>query len=362
MLARLTRFSTKNLTRWTRRSLQERSQGRRGASACAHQSRQGADGRSQRVPLRHHPRRRRSADNGGQEQRSNADRLRRVSIIGGIVIVLVVGGAAVTVVRYTRDIVTARDEVARSTPASRSRVKERTADLARANEEVQRFAYIVTHDLRAPLVNIMGFTSELESGVNSLQALIEKSNCRRSSRPGGRAGAPRCDRRLARGDRLHPLLDQEDGQPHQRHLEAVARGTAAAAPRSGSISRISIEASVAAIQHQLSEAEGEIKLNFEVLDRSSPTSLPLEQVFGNLLDNAVKFRSRDRPLQIEVRRRVRRGRITIEVTDNGRGIAEQDLERVFELFRRSGVQDQPGEGIGLAHVARWSATWAATSP
>ena len=42
--------------------------------------------------------------------------------------------------------------------------------------------------------------------------------------------------------------------------------------------------------------------------------------------------------------------VRIEVEDNGRGIADQDHERIFELFRRSGQQDQTGEGIGLAHV------------
>ena len=40
----------------------------------------------------------------------------------------------------------------------------------------------------------------------------------------------------------------------------------------------------------------------------------------------------------------------VEFEDNGRGIATQDHERVFDLFRRAGAQDQPGEGIGLAHV------------
>ncbi len=45
-----------------------------------------------------------------------------------------------------------------------------------------------------------------------------------------------------------------------------------------------------------------------------------------------------------------RSTVRIEVADNGRGIAPEDHERVFELFRRAGVQDKPGEGIGLAHV------------
>ena len=44
------------------------------------------------------------------------------------------------------------------------------------------------------------------------------------------------------------------------------------------------------------------------------------------------------------------GLATFRVTDNGRGIEARDHARVFELFRRSGAQDRPGEGIGLAHV------------
>jgi signal transduction histidine kinase len=42
--------------------------------------------------------------------------------------------------------------------------------------------------------------------------------------------------------------------------------------------------------------------------------------------------------------------VFFDVADNGRGIAENEYERVFELFRRAGRQDQPGEGIGLAYV------------
>ena len=43
-------------------------------------------------------------------------------------------------------------------------------------------------------------------------------------------------------------------------------------------------------------------------------------------------------------------RVSIEIADNGRGIADQDKQRIFKLFRRSGIQDQPGDGIGLAYV------------
>src|SRR6202012_3074665 len=79
--------------------------------------------------------------------------------------------------------------------------------------------------------------------------------------------------------------------------------------------------------------------------------LALEQIFVNLLDNAVKYRIPDRPLKIRIRAHEKRGRrIVVQIADNGRGIARQDHERVFDLFRRSGAQDRPGEGIGLAHV------------
>ena len=75
---------------------------------------------------------------------------------------LVVAGIVITVYRYTREITSARDQVNALNASLESRVAARTAELARANEEIQRFAHIVSHDLRAPLVNIVGFASEME--------------------------------------------------------------------------------------------------------------------------------------------------------------------------------------------------------
>jgi signal transduction histidine kinase len=56
------------------------------------------------------------------------------------------------------------------------------------------------------------------------------------------------------------------------------------------------------------------------------------------------------PGSIEVGATESDGTITYEVRDNGRGIDTRDRERIFDLFRRSGVQDRPGDGIGLAHA------------
>ncbi len=76
----------------------------------------------------------------------------------------------------------------------------------------------------------------------------------------------------------------------------------------------------------------------------------LGQIFGNLIDNAIKYLAKDRPGRIAVTGTLSDGLAVIRVSDNGRGIDARDHARVFELFRRSGVQDRPGEGIGLAHV------------
>ena len=98
---------------------------------------------------------------GVAEQKANATLLRLFSIISGIVIVIVIGIAAVTVVRYTRELRRARTEVSVLNAGLEQRVEARTADLARANDDIQRFVQIISHDLRAPLVSIVGFTAEL---------------------------------------------------------------------------------------------------------------------------------------------------------------------------------------------------------
>ncbi len=287
---------------------------------------------------------------GVGEQKSNASMLRLVSLIGGVVILLVVAAVTLTVRRNTREIADARDEVTLLNSRLERRVKERTADLAQANDEIQQFAYIVTHDLRAPLVNIMGFTSEIEDGVKSLRELIDKTN----ALDGSSDPVVQNARSAAKADLPEAIgFIRSSTKKMDRLINAILKlsreGRRTLKMESIELAGI-IEASASAVRHQLIEAGGEINQHLEVQSIITDR-LSLEQVFGNLFDNAIKYRSPHRPLRIEVRTSLASdSRVSIEVADNGRGVADQDRERIFELFRRAGVQDQPGEGIGLAHL------------
>jgi signal transduction histidine kinase len=102
------------------------------------------------------------------------------------------------------------------------------------------------------------------------------------------------------------------------------------------------------LAHQLSERDAELTVD-DLPDLTSDR-LAVEQIFGNLVENAIKYLDSGRPGRIAVRGADLGAFVRYEVEDNGRGIDGKDFERIFDLFRRSGVQDQPGEGIGLAHV------------
>lgn len=278
----------------------------------------------------------------------SAGALRWTTVIGAIAIIGVLGGAAVIVAQYTRDIVVARREVETLNATLEKRVDERTEELIRANQEVQRFAYIVTHDLRAPLVNIMGFTSELQASLASIQNYVladEKSPSMDDILEARRAASEDLPEAIGF---IRSSTKKMDGL-----INAILK-ISRDGRRELKIERVDIKALVetgaAAVNHQISESDGEITID-EKLPTVISDRLSLEQVFGNLFDNAIKYQSPDRSLRISVTaRNAGRAGFYIEFADNGRGIAPEDHERVFELFRRSGTQDRPGEGIGLAHV------------
>ncbi len=283
-----------------------------------------------------------------QAQLSAASNLQWVTIGGAVAILIVLGGAILIIVQHVRDLQAATDEVELLNVGLETRVRERTGEVIRANQEIQRFAYIVTHDLRAPLVNIMGFLSELDTAMKSVSTYILADDKRptveeiREARQAVEEDLPEALGFIRSSTRkmdslINAILKiSRDGrrklQPDRVDLRSL------------------LETTAANVHHQLSESGGTVDIRVRVgnivTDRFS-----LEQIFGNLLDNAVKYQMQGRPLALEIDAYPDGpGRVRIDVKDNGRGIGPQDFERVFELFRRAGEQDQRGEGIGLAHV------------
>jgi PAS domain S-box-containing protein len=223
---------------------------------------------------------------------------------------------------------------------------DRVGELDAANDEIQRFAYIVSHDLRAPLVNILGFTSELEGAKDQLDRFY-------------RAVAERNPELVTPETRIAIETDlaeaigfiRSSSSKMDRLIAAILKlsreGRRVLAPERIDMGQL-LEGQRQSIAHQLNERDAKLIIK-DVPDLTSDR-LAVEQIFGNLIENAVKYLLADRPGRIAVSGRDIGAYIRYEVADNGRGIDPKDFERIFDLFRRSGVQDLPGEGIGLAHV------------
>jgi len=292
---------------------------------------------------------------------ANADRSQQLAsavTIAGSALVILLAGISIVLLRRSAQ---ARDDAEARLRDNNlnleATVEERTADLRAANDEIQRFAYIVSHDLRSPLVNIMGFTSELEE----LRGQIFRRICALAA-PAASAASP------SLAPETEPDLGSEDRRLSQDFSEALGFIKSSIDKMDRLITailnltregrrrfeperldtRALIENLVATLAHQAAEAQA--RIHIAPLPPIVSDRLALEQIFSNLIDNAIKYLRPDVPGEIAVRGRTKLGFAVFEISDNGRGIDPKDHQRIFDLFRRAGVQDKPGQGIGLAHV------------
>jgi signal transduction histidine kinase len=203
-------------------------------------------------------------------------------------------------------------------------------ELQAANEELEAFAYSVSHDLRAPLRTMQGFAHALVQEHGEALPPQARDFARRIIASGTQAEA------LIRDLLAYSRMSFEDLELQEVELEQAA----------------------SAAREQVS---GDLAERGAVL--SMPKQFPrvlahhttLVQVLANLLSNAVKFVPEDRKPEVTLRWEEAEGtdRIRIWVEDNGVGIPEEHQERVFKVFERlEGELDRPGTGIGLAIVRR----------
>ncbi|WP_341895825.1 CHASE3 domain-containing protein [Ferrovibrio terrae] len=260
-----------------------------------------------------------------------------VNFAGGLIIAILALASISLIRKRSHQLALAHAELEQANRGLEERVAERTADLREANDEIQRFAFIVSHDLRSPLVNIMGFTSELEALENEIFSDTEITPEQREMQRKDVAEALGFIKTsIGKMDRLIKAI-----------LNLSRAGRREFHPQPVSLDNL-FKSLIGDVTHRLQEIGGQIDLS-AVPDIVSDR-LALEQIFSNLIDNAIKYRRDDRPVQIEIDSEERGNFVIIRVADDGRGIEKRDYERIFELFRRAGAQNRPGEGIGLAHV------------
>jgi signal transduction histidine kinase len=268
-------------------------------------------------------------------------------ILTGLMLACVASFTFWLVRRFTRNLLASQARLHQLNTNLEGAVAERTADLQRANDEIQRFAYIVSHDLRSPLVNVMGFTAELDRADQVVTDFVEKVA----------AGQPELvseEVRLAVREDLPEAISfiRSSTQKMDRLINAILglsrQGRRVLTPEHIPMNRM-VSDIADGLATQAEKHHAAITIEGQLPDLTHDR-LAVEQIFTNLIENATKYLDPGRPGRIVVRGRRERSHVKYEVEDNGRGIATDDHERIFELFRRAGPQDRKGEGIGLANV------------
>ncbi|MBF0291424.1 MAG: GHKL domain-containing protein [Nitrospinae bacterium] len=243
------------------------------------------------------------------------------------------------VAERTRQLSKARDELEK-------RVADRTSDLTALNEELKTFAYIVSHDLRAPLINIRGFTGELKMGIGVIGRVLEKNPDLLETEEGKEvAGLLKEDvpealkfidsSAVAMDSMINAILKLS--RLEQKNFKREKMNTLSV-----------VESVLESLSYQI-EANG-TQIRVGNLPDVEADDVSMEQVFANTISNAVKYLDPSRPGKIEISGQERENDTLFMIKDNGRGIAKEDFGKVFQIFRRAGKQDVAGEGMGLAYV------------
>ncbi|SCZ55672.1 sensor histidine kinase [Thiohalomonas denitrificans] len=206
-------------------------------------------------------------------------------------------------------------------------VTERTAELSAVNEELESFSYSISHDLRAPLRALNGFSQML---MEDYRERLDED------------GQGYLERIRGASERMSQMIDG------MLTLSRVARRE---------IRRESVDLSALAeeLLDELRSADPKRRVELHIESGLRVTGDPalLRLLMQNLLHNAWKFTANREPARIEVGRSIEDGQTFFFVRDNGSGFDMSEANELFKPFRRlESAQHYEGTGIGLATVSR----------
>jgi light-regulated signal transduction histidine kinase (bacteriophytochrome) len=207
------------------------------------------------------------------------------------------------------------------------RVIERTAQLEAANKELEAFSYTVSHDLRAPLRAIDGYTRIL---IENYETTLDAE------------GQRVCGVIRDQTQRMATLIDDLLTFSRLSRVDMQAAS-------------IDMEALANSVFHELTTPEDRERIEFQVESLPSAMGDPalIGQVWANLLGNAVKFSAKRERAVIEVGSSQEAAENIYYVRDNGAGIEMQYADKLFGVFQRlHSEREFEGTGVGLATVQR----------
>jgi light-regulated signal transduction histidine kinase (bacteriophytochrome) len=207
------------------------------------------------------------------------------------------------------------------------RVIERTAQLESANKELEAFSYSVSHDLRAPLRAISSF------------ARIVRDDFSGSMDPMGRGFL---DKIIASGIKMNQLIDDllDFSRINRKQLDKQEVG---------------LHALVQSVIESLTQETANRKIEWIITELPVAPVDPvlIQQVYANLIGNAVKYSRNCEFARIEVGSFPQNGEVVYFVRDNGAGFDMRYADRLFGVFQRLHRDEEfEGTGIGLATVQR----------
>ncbi len=229
---------------------------------------------------------------------------------------------------------------------SHDELTKRTKSLEKANEEVKTFAYIVSHDLRSPLVNLKGFSGELSAHLNTVKSALPETLAGLDDETRKKVGISLDDKIPHALHFINTSVDKMDGLVGAI-LKLSRLGHKKLNLQSIDTNKL-MSKIVDAVSFQLNEKGARVVVG--QLPEVKADLLSMEQVFSNILTNAINYLEPERPGVIEIGAKDNETETVFHIKDNGRGIAEDEMHKVFEIFRRAGRQNVKGEGMGLAYV------------
>ncbi len=226
---------------------------------------------------------------------------------------------------------------------ARKRIDRHREDLV---EELQQFAYVISHDLRAPLINLKGFSGEIRLALESIAPVLTR--CRDAL-----SGPDREALDLALDEDLPEALGFIESSVTRMEgmINAILKLSRAGRRRMAP-ERLDMAALVTRVLDSLAFQIQKTGATVRVGDLPDVPAdrLDMEQVFANLIGNAVQYLDPDRTGSIEIDGRLLFDEVRFEVRDNGIGVPQDQADRIFDLFHRIEERPVPGEGMGLACV------------